>query len=215
MFTFNSISELLITTAARPNDQVLIANIPNYITLGQLDLCRRLNILGTEKIISGQLQSGVNTLQKPTYWIRTVSMTIINPITTKIIDLERRNYEYCNMYTASPDTVGEPKFYAEKDMGTILIAPTPNELTPNTENYAYELIYHELIEPLTPLVQTNLLSQRYGDLLLNACTVQMFMRLQSFALAQPYSMEYEKGIAAAIQQDQMGITDRGQSLKSN
>ncbi len=214
MITYNTISNLLITNSARPNDQVLLANIPLYITLGQLDLTRRLNLIGTEKITAGQLEPDINLLVKPSLWIRTVSLTIANPITSEIIPLERRNYEYLNLYSPSQTITGQPKFYAEKDMNSLVISPVPNDLQGGLK-YEFELIYHELISPLSPMVQSNMLSERYGDLLNYACTIQMYLAMESFSLVQAYQTLYESSIQMALAQDMEGISDRGQSVKKN
>lgn len=214
IISFNSLTELLITNAARPNDQILIANIPLYILLGQLDLTRKLNLLGTEKINQGELDPQISLVLKPSLWIRTVSLTIANPLTGQIIPLERRNYEYLNLYSPSQELEGEPKFYAEKDMNSLIVSPVPNVLEDNNK-YSFELIYHELMEPLSETVQTNMLTQRYGDLLNYACTIQMYLALQSFSLVQAYQALYDNGIQMAVAQDSEGIMDRGQNVQKN
>lgn len=214
MITFNTLTNLLITNSARPNDQILLANIPLYISLGQLDLTRRLNLLGTEKINQGFLEPENSIVIKPALWIRTVSFTIANPITGQIIPLERRNYEYLNLYSPSQELTGEPKFYAEKDMNSLVVSPVPSVLE-NDQKYNFELIYHELMSPLSSQVQTNTLTERFGDLLNYACTIQMYLALQSFSLVQSYQALYENALQMALAQDSEGIMDRGQNIQKN
>lgn len=214
ILTYDTLKTTLITNAARPNDEVLISQIPMYILFGQIDLTRKLNLLGTEKIVQGELQTNVNSLIKPALWLRTISFSVCDPTSGKITVLERRNLEYLNIYTPDITLTGEPLFYAEKDLNTLVVAPTPKPLE-NNETYKYEMIYHELYSPLSSDTQQNILTQRYPDLLMYACSIQMYMALESFSLMQGYEGKYTQGIQDALQLDHVGITDRGQNLGAN
>lgn len=214
ILTYDSLKQTLITNAARPNDQVLLEQVPMYILFGQIDLTRKLNLLGTEKIVQGELQTNVNSLLKPSLWLRTVSFSICDPITGKITVLERRNLEYLNIFNPDITITGEPLLYAEKDLNTLVVAPTPKSLE-NDETYKFEMIYHELYSPLAEDQQQNILTQRYPDLLMYACSIQMYMAMESFSLVQGYDNMYKLGIQDALNLDRSGITDRGQNLGSN
>lgn len=214
ILTYDSLKQTLITNAARPNDEVLLEQIPMYILLGQIDLTRKLNILGTEKIVQGDLQPNVNSLLKPSLWLRTISFSICDPNTGKITVLERRNLEYLNMYNPDITITGEPLLYAEKDINTLVVAPAPKILD-NNQTYKFEMIYHELYSPLAEDQQQNILTQRYPDLLMYACSIQMYLAMESFSLVQGYEGKYTQGIQDALKLDQVGITDRGQNLGSN
>lgn len=215
VMTYTTLKQTLITNASRPNDTVLLAQIPQFILFGQLDLTRKLNILGTEKITQGNLIPGISTVIKPALWLRTISFMISNPAEANLItQLERRTYEFTNLYTASMTVQGTPIFYAEKDINTLVVAPVPS-LLQNNDTFKYEMIYHELYSPLTESVQTNILTQRYPDLLNYACSVQMYLAMQSFSLQQMYESKLQQGIEAAMALDQSGIFDRGQKIQSN
>lgn len=213
--TYATLQTTLITNSARPNDTVLLAQIPQFVLFGQLDLSRKLNILGTEKITQGEITPEIPTIIKPALWIRTISLTISNPDeSNKLTQLERRTYEYLNIYSGSQQLTGIPKFYAEKDINSLVVSPVPSTLL-NNNTFKYEMIYHELYSPLSDEVQQNILTQRYPDLLNYACSIQMYLGMESYSLVQMYEGKLAEGIQAAVAMDQAGISDRGQTFNAN
>ena len=85
----------------------------------QLDIFR--------KSSQGSATSGNQYLSKPTDFLSQNSLSVINSSSKELTALQD--------YTPNPTTTGTPKYYADWDSGTFLLAPTPDS------NYTMELHY--------------------------------------------------------------------------
>ena len=91
----------------------------------QLDIFR--------KSSQGSATSGNQYLSKPTDFLSQNSLSVINSSSKEF--LLYKQVTALQDYTPNPTTTGTPKYYADWDSGTFLLAPTPDS------NYTMELHY--------------------------------------------------------------------------
>jgi hypothetical protein len=91
----------------------------------QLDVFRRSS--------QGSANSGNEFLSKPTDFLAQNSLSVINSSSKEF--LLYKQVTALQDYTPNPTTTGTPKYYADWDSGSFLLAPTPDS------NYTMELHY--------------------------------------------------------------------------
>ena len=202
--TYNSLKNYLIKTAARPNDNVLVELLPQYIDFAQADLAARLNLQATKEIVQGTLLADSN-FDLPPGLIRINSFNITVPaLNNKLISLKRRTRDFVNSYLGNPESEGIPEFYTQNDVNTLIISPKPA-----TADIAYLLDYQIVYVPLSDLVQENNLTKLYPHLLMYGAAIQMYVGMQPPSIETLQSLLGE-GSKDANTDGQIGLTDQGQ-----
>jgi hypothetical protein len=112
-----------------------------------------------------------------------------------------RKYEYLKSYTPDATTTGQPKFYADYDYTHWLVAPTPDQ------NYPFEVLYYERIEPLSSANQTNWITQNAPNAMLFGTLLQAMPFLKNDA-RQIFQQKYQEAIAALKTEDVTRVGDR-------
>lgn len=214
--TYNGIKDYVIKSTGRYNDPLILDQIDNYITLAQLRLARRLNIHGTQTITTGIVLSENNIIVTPPLFIRSISLLIYDVENfNQPVPLVARTAEYVKMYTPAPTVLGRPKNYSSQySLNSILVSPTPKVLEGAT-GYPYELIYHQLTQPLSDSVQQNYFTERLADILILATLVELYISLRTPELQDKYENSLDKKIQEMIGQDQLGKKDRSESSEIN
>lgn len=202
--------------SARPNDTELIAQMPNFILLAQLGLSRRLNIFGTQKILVGTWPDQQSTLQLPGLYVRSISLTFYDPrYSNEAHVLKYRLNEYAQRVTSTNIIDDIPSDYSELDVNNLFVAPKPISLLPTYPGFGFQLIYHELYQPLSPVNQTNYFTQRLMDALSYASLLQMYIFLKDSYYINLYQDLLDKEIAVITNQDTMNRTDRSSNASIN
>lgn len=207
--TYDDLADDLQKYTARSNDQAFIDRIPEFITFAQYHCSRVLNVLGSQKSVTDNLQAGVNVLQKPTYLLRTISFFIEDTDNhNKIVQLFPRSLEYCNRYQIREDYMALPEFYGDfESYDTYIISPKPDKA------YPYKIIYHALLDPLTEETQQNWLTKRAPDLLLTAALIKAYKFVRNYDLMTQNMQEFDKLVQEYTNQDLLGMTDRSINRK--
>lgn len=203
ILTYNSLVTKLISYTERFGDTAMIDNIPFFVLMAQSRISNDLNILGMQQTVTGAMQAGVNIIQKPSRWLRTISFTISDPdYSYEVMTLQKRTLEYVKNYSINSEELAKPEFYSDQTFDSFYIGSTPDKA------YPYELVYHELLEPLDETNQSNWITQRVPHLLFYACLREAYVFFMSEEKATYYVQDYEKALAAIKQQDEMGTADR-------
>jgi hypothetical protein len=85
----------------------------------------------------------------------------------------------------------------------LYISPAPSS------DYSYELIYHVLYFPLGDSNQSNFLTEKYSDVLMDCCLYFFYKQVQmNLSFAEFYKNEVLAGVQDIISNDQMNKTDR-------
>jgi hypothetical protein len=111
--------------------------------------------------------------------------------------LEQRDTTFIDEYNKDRSDTGTPKYYANWDQNTIMVAPTPDAA------YEIELWYNKTPDHLSSTTTTTWLSTNAPEVLIYGTVSEAFSYLKN----PPYVQLYEQKYAQAVQnlaQTQMG-----------
>ena len=136
----------------------------------------------------------------PARWHKTVSFNVTVAGRRKPIFL--RAYEYLREYWPEPATTAEPKFYADYDYTHWIVAPTPDD------DYAFEILYYERIQPLDSANQTNWFTIYAPNALLFGSLMEAAKFLKNPELVADYQQQYDFFMQALTVENKLRIADR-------
>ena len=181
------------------NDPDFIAQIPTLIGLAESAIASELKTLLQLVVVQTNLTTGDPVLIKPTRWRKTVSMKINGaPVLL-------RSQDYVAQYL-SESTPGIPKYYAEYDYNNWNFAPEPDD------DYAVEIIYYSLVQPLDSTNQTNLFTQIAPQAMLFGTLLQAQGYLKALDKLPVWKSYYTDCINALKKEDQTRRVDRNTSV---
>ena len=182
------------------NDPDFIAQIPTLIGLAESAIASELKTLLQLVVVQTNLTVGDPVLIKPTRWRKTVSMKINGaPVLL-------RSQDYVAQYL-SESTPGIPKYYAEYDYNNWNFAPEPDD------DYAVEIIYYSLVQPLDSTNQTNLFTQIAPQAMLFGTLLQAQGYLKALDKLPVWKSYYTDCINALKKEDQTRRVDRNTSVQ--
>ena len=111
--------------------------------------------------------------------------------------LDKRDPSFMNEYRSDRTATGVPKYYANWDNDTILLAPAPNAA------YTIELAYNALPTGLSSSNTTTWVSNNMPTLLLYACLTEAFKFLKNPNMASMYAQSYQE-LLTPLAADQVG-----------
>lgn len=198
VMTYDSLNTMVLQYLER-RDAAVVEAIPTFITLAEFEIAQQIKTLGQMQVVEGNMIAGQPVIAKPARWRKTVSMEVtVNGSKSPVL---LRKYEYLKSYTPDATTTGLPKFYADYDYEHWLVAPTPDE------DYAFEVLYYERIEPLSSQNQTNWLTQNAPNAMLFGTLLQAMPFLKNDA-RQIFQQKYQEAIAALKTEDVTRVGDR-------
>ena len=121
------------------------------------------------------------------------------------VTLIKKDSSFINEYLPSRTTTGIPKYYANWDNDTILLAPTPNAA------YTVELAYNAQPTGLSSSTTTTWISTNAPEMLLYACLVEAFKFLKNPQMTQMYEQYYKEALTP-FAGEQMGRRRRDEYM---
>jgi len=198
VMTYDSLNTMVLQYLER-SDAAVVEAIPTFITLAEFEIAQQIKTLGQMQVVEGTMIAGEPVIAKPARWRKTVSMEVsVNGAKSPVL---LRKYEYLKSYTPDATTTGQPKFYADYDYTHWLVAPTPDE------DYPFEVLYYERIEPLSSANQTNWITQNAPNAMLFGTLLQAMPFLKNDA-RQIFQQKYQEAIAALKTEDITRVGDR-------
>jgi len=102
------------------------------------------------------------------------------------ISLEKKDSSFINEFLPNRTTTGTPKYYANWDNDTIVLAPTPDAA------YTVELAYNAQPTGLSSSTTTTWISTNAPEMLLYACLIEAFKFLKNPQMVQMYEQYYKE-----------------------
>jgi len=143
--------------------------------------------------------AGNPVIPKPARWRKTTSFNIT--VGGKKQPVFLRKYEYLINYAPNSSTLSTPLYYADYDYDNWLVAPTPDQ------NYAFEVLYYERIQPLSSENQTNWLTRNAPNAMLYGTLLQAMPFLKNDQRVI-FQQKYTEAITALTNEDKLRIADR-------
>ena len=121
------------------------------------------------------------------------------------VTLQKKDSSFINEYWPNRTSTGIPKYYANWDNDTIVLAPTPNAA------YTIELAYNALPTGLSSSNTTTWVGNNAPALLLYACLVEAFKFLKNPNMLQMYEAYYKQELTP-LAGEQMGRRRRDEYM---
>jgi hypothetical protein len=102
------------------------------------------------------------------------------------ISLEKKDSSFMNEFLPNRTTTGTPKYYANWDNDTIILAPAPDAA------YTVELAYNAQPTGLSSSTTTTWISTNAPEMLLYACLIEAFKFLKNPQMVQMYEQYYKE-----------------------
>ena len=112
-----------------------------------------------------------------------------------------RKYEYLTNFWPNNTETEAPQFYADTDWEHWYLAPTPDQ------NYAFEVLYCERIQPLSSTNQTNWLTQNAPTAMLFGTLLQAMPFLKNDQ-RQIFQQKYTEAVQSLKTEDVARVGDR-------
>ena len=189
-----------ISSYLERTDQATLEKIPTFIMLAEQVIAAEIKFLGNLTPMQSNLVTGQAVVDKPARWHKTVSMNVTVGGVRQPVFL--RKYEYLREYWPNPTQTDSPKFYADYDYTHWLIAPTPDD------DYAFEVLYYERIQPLDSSNQTNWFTIYAPQALLYGTLLQAMPFLKNDERIPMWQAQYDKIMQVLKAEDIQRMGDR-------
>ena len=191
------------------NDETtFVAEIPFFIKNAEERIFKSVDLDYFRKNVTGTMTSGNKFLEKPSDYLATHSLSFVNSSSENVFLLQK-DVNFIQEYSPNPSTTGLPIYYAQFDVDTFIVAPTPSSSFAVELHYYYRpaslttddsgttwistnapdaLLYASLVEAYTFMKGENDLIQLY-----NARYTEALSRLKVYAEGRNYSDSYRDG----------------------
>ncbi len=189
-----------ISSYLERTDQATLEKIPTFIMLAEQVIAAEIKFLGNLTPMQSNYVAGQAVVDKPARWHKTVSMNVTVGGVRQPVFL--RKYEYLREYWPDPTQTDPPRFYADYDYTHWLIAPTPDD------DYAFEVLYYERIQPLDSSNQTNWFTIYAPQALLYGSLLQAMPFLKNDERIPMWQAQYDKIMQVLKAEDIQRMGDR-------
>jgi len=199
VMTYDSLVDDISTYLER-TDQATLEKIPTFIMLAEQILAMDIKFLGNIKVAESTMTQSDPVIQKPARWRKTVSMNVT--VAGEKFPVFLRKYEYLREYWPEATQTDVPKFYCDYDYDHWLVAPTP------ADDYAYEVLYYERVQPLDSSNQTNWFTQNAPQAMLYGTLLQAMPFLKNDERIPMWQAQYTQVVQTLKVEDLSRIGDR-------
>ena len=189
-----------ISTYLERTDQATLDKIPTFIMLAEQILAMDIKFLGNIKVAESTMTQSDPVIAKPARWRKTVSMNVT--VAGEKFPVFLRKYEYLREYWPEATQTDVPKFYCDYDYDHWLVAPTP------ADDYAYEVLYYERVQPLDSSNQTNWFTQNAPQALLYGTLLQAMPFLKNDERIPMWQAQYNQVVQTLKIEDISRVGDR-------
>ena len=188
-----------VTQYLERNDTATVNQIPTFITMCEFEIAQEIKTLGQLQVVTATMNVGNNVIAKPARWRKTVSFNLTNGTSRQPVYL--RKYEYLKAYAPDNTATGTPVYYADYNYDNWLVAPTPDQ------NYSFEVLFYERLQPLSSTNQTNWLTQNAPNAMLFGTLLQAMPFLKNDQRTI-FQQKYDLALQALKAEDTSRLADR-------
>jgi hypothetical protein len=199
VMTYDSLVDDISTYLER-TDEATLEKIPTFIMLAEQILAMDIKFLGNIKVAESTMTQSDPVIAKPARWRKTVSMNVT--VAGEKFPVFLRKYEYLREYWPEATQTDVPKFYCDYDYDHWLVAPTP------ADDYAYEVLYYERVQPLDSSNQTNWFTQNAPQAMLYGTLLQAMPFLKNDERIPMWQAQYTQVVQTLKVEDLSRIGDR-------
>jgi hypothetical protein len=198
VLTYDSLVSTVLQYLER-NDPATIEQIPTFITMCEFEIAQQIKTLGQMQVVESTMLAGNPVIPKPARWRKTVSFNVVVNGSRNPVYL--RKYEYIKAYAPDGSATGLPLYYGDYDYDHWIVGPTPNQ------NYSFEVLFYERLQPLSSENQTNWLTQNAPNAMLFGTLLQAMPFLKNDQRTI-FDQKYQIALQALKVEDITRIGDR-------
>ena len=188
VFTFTTL-KTAIQDYTQNSETTFVNNLSRFIINAEERIFKEVQLDVFRKNVNGDLTSGNKFLTKPTDYLSTFSLSIIN--SSENVFLLRKHPTFLQDYTPNPSTTGVPQYYADFDETTFIVAPTPSSALTAELHY-----YHKPTSITATSDGTSWLGTNAELALLYASLVEAYTFMKGEAdMFQIYNARYQEALA--------------------
>jgi len=171
-------------------ESTFVTNLPTLIVQAENRIIKSVELPNFRKNVTGTLTSSSPYLSTPTDYLYPFSLAVLDS-SSNYEYLLNKDVSFIRQSFPSASTTGTPKFYAQFDDDTFIVAPTPDS------NYTVELHYFYIPTSITASTDgTSWLGTNATEALLYASLVEAY----TFMKGEPdILVNYEKRFQEALQ----------------
>jgi len=173
------------------NDETsFVNNLPLFIRLAEERILKNVQLNLFQKNQFGNMTSGNEYLAAPSDFLAPFSLSISADGDTEF--LEFKDLDFVQSYNPDPTTTGQPKYYAQFDVGNFILAPTPDA------NYTVDIHYLYRPASLTAGADsgTSWLSENAEITLLYGSLIEAYTYMKGeMNLMQLYTQRFNESLA--------------------
>ena len=189
-----------ISSYLERTDTATLEKIPTFIMLAEQQIALEIKFLGNLTVQESTMIATQPVIDKPARWRKTVSMNIT--VDGKRQPVLLRKPEYLREFWPDQTQTGVPAYYSDYDYTHWLVAPTP------TQNYSFEVIYYERVQPLSSDNQTNWFTTYAPQAMLYGSLLQAMPFLKNDERIPMWKAQYDLVINALKAEDATRVADR-------
>jgi hypothetical protein len=195
-------------------DTTVFNQLPKLINNAERRITRELKILGFQTPLTNNFTAGNPLVPKPNRWRETISFNFgrLNTVTGQYTDrapLLPRSYETLRRVWPDDSVVGLPKYFAEYDFNTWLVAPTPDQA------YPFEVLFWEMPPLLDDVNQSNWITNYAPDLMLYSALMECSPFLKNDERVQTWEKLFDRNLAAVANQDIQTLMTRSTQTRQS
>lgn len=168
-----------------------VNNLPTFITTAEERILKNVQLNDFRKNQVGNLTASGPYLETPEDYLSPFSLAVIDS-SSNYSYLLLKNVSWIRDYTPNPTTTGLPKYYAEFDDNTFIIAPSPDAA------YEVELHYYHRPPSLTTTSgsETTWLSENAPNALLYGSLVEACTYLKNYEIIPAYESKFVEALVS-------------------
>lgn len=174
---------------AESTETSFVTNLPNFIKTAEERILKNVQLDNFIKNVTGSGTASNPYLGTPTDYLSSFSLAVIDS-SSNYNFLQLKHTSFIRDFTPAAATTGEPKYYAEFDDTTFILAPTPNT------NFSFELHYFYRPSSLTSAGDsgTTWLSDNAPNALLYGSLTEAMVYLKNYETLPIYEQRFQEAI---------------------
>lgn len=185
--TYTSLVQL-IQNYTENTESSFVSYIPTFVQLAEQRIYNAVQIPALRKNQLGTVTMNVKYLTLPSDWLATFSLSVIDPNTSVQEYLLNKDVEYIREAFPYPASSGKPTHYAQFDVNSLILGPTPDY------GYQVELHYYYYPESIVT-AETSWLGTNFDTVLIYGTLREAYIYMKGDQdLANMYEAKYQEAL---------------------
>jgi len=187
-FTYTTL-KTAIQDYLESTESSFVTNLPTFITTAEERIFKNVQLDDFRKNQVGNLTASGTYLECPTDYLAPFSLAVIDS-SSNYNYLLLKQVSFIRDFTPNASTTGLPKYYAEFDDNTFIVAPTPDS------TYEVELHYYYRPASLTSTTgsETTWLSKNAPNAILYGSLVEACTYLKNYEAIPAYESKFQEAL---------------------